>query len=212
MENRGKNNRKAITSRSGGKTVPARKSNNVVSQSIGMKNVIPTASKGKPVRPAAKRKDNSVVGLKRNGRSQLRAVRNPNIITVRKKEKTPFPIAIVFSSIILTALLLFLMMNYAEINKYNSENAELTTKITDMKGELNKLSVKLDKKIDLTEIERKATQDFGMVKIESLEHHRVTLPSVDRSEIIRHDDGSEGGFGFLLNGVGEGLKDFLENE
>lgn len=205
---------KAISPQNNRNSVPAKTNNSrsVVSQSVGMRNVIPNTGLKPAEKPLVKKKNGSVVGLNNHNKSSLRAVRNPNIITVRKKERTPFPIAIVFSSLILTALLLFLMMNYAEINKYNSDNTELATTITELQDDLQDLNVKLDKKINLVDIEKDAIEKLGMVKIETLEHHRVTLPSVDRSEIIKYEDGEEGGLGFLLTGVGEVIRDFMEEE
>lgn len=195
-------------------SVPLKKNQNrsVVSQSVGMQNIVPKTGNRPAEKSMVKKKNGSVVGLNRHSKSSMRAVRNPNIITVRKKEKTPFPIAIVFSSIILTALLLFLMMNYAEINKVNSANTELATTVNELQDDLNDLTVKLDKKDDLVYIEEYAVEKLGMVKIETLEHHRVTLPSVDKSEIIKYDDGEEGGFGFLLTGFGDVIRDFMDNE
>lgn len=175
-----------------------------VSGSVGMnKKVKKTTS-----RSVVKKKSN-VVGTKR--RRPLRAVRTPKIITIRKKEKTPFPTSIVFTSIIITALFLFMMVNYAQIDKTNSELVELDSKCTRLQKEKDDLQVKLDKKDNPVYIEEYAENELGMVKSENLPRNYVSLPLPnEKSEIIKYDDGQEGGFGFLLAGVGEVLNDFLK--
>jgi hypothetical protein len=49
-----------------------------------------------------------------------------------------------------------------------------------------------------------------MVKAETLPREYVSLLPPDRSEIIKYEDGEEGGFGFLLAGIGEVLSDFMK--
>ena len=77
----------------------------------------PAAEKSAPVRKAV-----PVKMSKRKARR--RAVREPKFITVRKerKERKPFPLGIVLVLAMITALFLFMMMNYAEVNKYQNEN------------------------------------------------------------------------------------------
>ncbi len=177
-----------------------------VSQSVGAKQVIPqNASK-----LARKKRTGPVVGMKGSKPSSLRAVRNPKIVTIRKKEKSPFPTSVVFTSIIVTVLFLFMMMNYAEIDKYNSEIGRLEARITKLKNEEHDLGIRLDKKDNLVYIEEYATNELGMVKAETLPREYVSLLPPDRSEIIKYEDGEEGGFGFLLAGIGEVLSDFMK--
>jgi hypothetical protein len=220
MDNHSRNNNnkpiqksnKAVVERNNGNSVSSKSQSNhsAVSQSVGMHNMVTKTAPRQMTNAPVKKKTGSVVGMNRNRQSSLRAVRNPNIITIRKKERSPFPIAVVFTSIIITALLLFMMMNYAEIDKYNSSMNELNSKLTELKDEQEKLSVKLDKKDNLVDIEKYATEKLGMVKAETLEPHYVHTLQPDKSEIIKYDDGQEGGFGFLLAGVGEVINDFIQ--
>ncbi|HAN20342.1 MAG: hypothetical protein A2Y15_03950 [Clostridiales bacterium GWF2_36_10] len=202
------NSNKAITTRKNGISASAKTpvGHSAVSQSVGARNIIPKTA----VKPVLKKKSGAVVGMKNVRNSSLRAVRSPQIITVRKKERSPFPTAVIFTSVIITALFLFMMMNYAEIDKYNSENAQLSAKITQLENEEANLRVKLDKKDNLVEIEKRATQELGMVKEDTLEHRNINLTREDKIEIVRYNDGEEGGFGFLLTGIGEVIRDFIE--
>ena len=72
----------------------------------------------------AVKKNNKTVSAKRA--SNMHAVRAPKIVNVKKKDKAPFPWSVVLVSVLMTGLFLFMMMNYAEVDKYRSENTELT--------------------------------------------------------------------------------------
>lgn len=144
-----------------------------------------------------------------NGRV-MHAVRAPRIINVKKKDKTPFPWSIVFTALILTSMFLFMMMNYAEVDKYRSEITELDNKITTMTKTQTDLEVKLSNKYDLDEIRNYAENELGMVKKETLRSQYISIGQDDKSEMKSYDDGEEGGFGYLLTGLGEVIRDFIK--
>lgn len=143
--------------------------------------------------------------------SSLRAVRAPHIVTVKKKDKSPFPWSIVAVAVILTAMFLFMMMNYAEVDKYRSEITELNNKLAAMEKTQDELEVTLSNKYDIGEIEKYATEELGMTKtIPESNVHIITTEQEDKTEMHTYDDGEEGGFGFLLTGLGEVIRDFLK--
>ena len=49
-----------------------------------------------------------------------------------------------------------------------------------------------------------------MVKKESLPYETINIQPTDRAEVIKYDDGKDGGFGFLLAGVGEVINNFVK--
>lgn len=143
--------------------------------------------------------------------SNMHAVRAPRVVNVKKKDKAPFPWSIVVISVIITALFLFMMMNYAEVDKYRSEITELNNKLASMEKTQDDLEVTLSNKYDIGEIEKYATEELGMTKnIPESNIHIITTEQEDRTEMHSYDDGEEGGFGFLLTGLGEVIKDFLD--
>ena len=149
---------------------------------------------------------------KRNKRARkLVPVRSPKIVTVRKKKKAPFPIAVVFSAVLLTLMFLFMMMNYAEIDRYNSEIAEMKATVTDLKAEADKLQGNLDKKDgEITGMQTYIENELGMVKSDALPKEYVSLLPEDVTTVIdRRDD--EGGFGVLLSGLSEVIRNFLSD-
>lgn len=189
--------------------LPARKTTSQ-NTSVGVQRSVNGQPAGKPINKNVVRNGNNVVGMSPRKPSTMRAVRNPKIITIRKKERAPFPISVIFTSIIITTLFIFMMMNYAELDKYNSEIGKSEALLTELKDQQRDLSIKLDKKDNPIEIEKYAKEKLGMVKKETLPYETINLQPVDKAEVIKYDDGTEGGFGFLLAGIGEVLNDFMK--
>ncbi len=156
---------------------------------------------------------NSVVKRSKSSttrRSSLHAVRAPRVINLKKKDKTPFPWSVVISAFVMTALFLFMMMNYAEVDKYRSEIGDINGKLATLEKTQDDLEVELSNKYDLAEVEKYATENLGMTKnILESNIHIITTEREDRTEMHTYDDGEEGGFGFLLTGLGEVIGDFF---
>lgn len=142
--------------------------------------------------------------------ANLHAVRAPRIVNVKKQDKAPFPWSIVVTALLFTGLFLFMMMNYAEVDKYRSEIAKLDSQIASMEKERDELELTLGNKYDLAEIERYASENLGMTNIVPESNiHVITIEQGDKTEMHTYDDGEEGGLGFLLTGLGEVIKDFI---
>lgn len=136
------------------------------------------------------------------------AVREPKFITVKKKERTPFPFVTIAFLTAITALFLFMMMNYAEIDKYNSSVTELRNEVAHLQNEQKKLEIRLENKDDRAAFEEYAIETLGMVKSNTLERHYVALNPSDKTEIMEYEEEKQGGFGYLLSGLAEVLRDF----
>lgn len=143
--------------------------------------------------------------------SNLHAVRAPRVVNVKKKDKAPFPWSMVFVALILTGMFLFMMMNYAEVDKYRSEINEINNKLTTMEKTQDELEVEYSNKYNIGEIEKYAREELGMTNIEG-KYHIITPEHEDKTEMQEYDDGEEGGFGFLLTGLGEVISDFLNSD
>ena len=136
------------------------------------------------------------------------AVREPRFITVKKKEKQPFPFVTIAFLTAITALFLFMMMNYAEIDKYNSSVTDLRNEVASLQEEQKKLEIRLENKDDRAAFEQYATETLGMVKSNSLNRYYIALNPSDKTEIVEYEEEKEGGFGYLLSGLAEVLRDF----
>ena len=151
---------------------------------------------------------------RRNKRaSSLTPVRSPGVVTVRKDrdKRTPLPIAGMFSAVILTLMFLFMIMNYAEVDRYNSEIAELNANCAQLQQEAYELQSKLDKREDRSKIESYAVDKLGMVKEDSLTKQYVDLSPEDITTVLNRNRPQETGVGVLLSGFGEVLRNFLNN-
>lgn len=136
------------------------------------------------------------------------AVRDPRFITIRKKERTPFPIITILFLIALTVLFLFMIMNYAEIDKYNSSVTGLQNELAKLQQEQKKLENRLENKDDRAAFEKYASEELGMVKSNTLYRYYIALNPKDKTEIVEREEKTESGFGFLLSGIAEVLRDF----
>lgn len=142
--------------------------------------------------------------------SNLHAVRAPKVVTIKKKDKAPFPWSIVAVAAIFTAMFLFMMMNYAQVDQYRSEIAALDNQIATMQKNQGELEVTLSNKYDLTEIGEYASDELGMIPGSQVSNRKViTIEQGDKTEMHSYDDGEEGGFGFLLTGLGEVIREFI---
>lgn len=166
----------------------------------------------KVVKP--KNLSNNGASLQKNGEQRLTrtrpvASRSFKVTTRKKEEKKPFPFATVFTTAAFTLLFLFMMLNYVELDKYNSQISELKSEMTDLKTEEDKLRVKLERRDDLAYIEEYASNQLGMVKADELETYYVDIKAEDKADIITYDDGKESGIGVLLSGVGQTIRSFF---
>lgn len=170
---------------------------------------VPRPKTAKPVSPARKTAPLSKRESKRM--AHRRAVREPKFITVRKerKERKPFPLGIVMVLALITALFLFMMMNYAEIDQYNGEIRDLQNTLAKLQNEQKKLEVRLENKDDRAAFEQFAVEELGMVKADTLDKYIVTLTPEDKTEIMEYEDEEDSGFGYLLSGLAEVMRGFF---
>ncbi len=154
----------------------------------------------------ANRKGKKSVSAKRV--SNMYAVRAPRIVNVKKQDKSPFPWGVIVVAAMFTGMFLFMMMNYAEVDKYRSEIADLDKQITRLEKTQDELNVTLDDKYDLKEVAEYASEELGMTS--EKKYHYITIEQGDKTEMYNYEDGEEGGIGFLLTGFGEVISDFLK--
>ena len=156
---------------------------------------------------------------KKNTSSQNRSlavVKSENALSTRvtvveskRKPKTPISIGALFAVVTITLLLVFVVMNFAEIDNYNSDIAELRDELTELQKSADKLEMRLDKKNDLIAFEDYAVNELGMVKSGGLTRINITALPEDRGTTYRYDS-DETGIGVLLSGFGEVFRNFFD--
>lgn len=92
----------------------------------------------------------------------------------------------------------------ARLSERILERSRVRDKIDMLKGEKIRLSVEIERKKDLKEVERLAISQYGMKKPDQFQIEYVTLDVPDKSEIIRHDNES------ALSGLAKNFAIFLE--
>ena len=185
------------------------KINNMVARSNGMRNTVKKSNTNVKKSAHVVKQGKKSLPAKRG--ASMHAVRAPRIVNVKKKDKAPFPWSMVFVAVLLTGMFLFMMMNYAEVDKYRSEITDLNNKLATMEKTEDELQVQLSNKYNIGEIEQYAQEELGMTNIAG-ETRIITPVQEDKTEMTTYEDGEEGGFGFLLTGFGEVLNDFLNGD
>ncbi len=103
----------------------------------------------------------------------------PKVRTVTEVKKEAFPFSIVFLSLICSFLFMYMIFNYVQINEHTSTVSDLKAEIATLGIEKDDLTAKLDKKNDLTYIEKVAREDLGMVKIDEIIKNYINIDSDD---------------------------------
>ena len=103
----------------------------------------------------------------------------PTVRTITDPQKVAFPFSIIFMAIICSLLFLYMIFNYVQINEYTSTVSDLKADIATLAVEADELNTKLEWKNDLTLIEKIATEELGMVKIDEIPKKYVTMDPGD---------------------------------
>ncbi|MBQ6183153.1 MAG: septum formation initiator family protein [Clostridia bacterium] len=158
------------------------------------------------------KRSNNIAPARSGSSSVVKSVKSEKVTVIehRKKSKTPLPLGIIFTICAVTLLFVFLVMNYAEVDSYNAQIAELRDELTELQKTASKLKVRLEKKNDLVEIEEYATDELGMVKAAGLTRINITALPENGGDTYKYDDGDENGIGVLLAGFGEVFRDFFD--
>ena len=131
------------------------------------------------------------------------------VVESKRKPKTPISIGALFAVVTITLLLVFVVMNFAEIDNYNSDIAELRDELTELQKSADKLEMRLDKKNDLVTFEDYAVNELGMVKSGGLTRINITALPEDRGTTYKYDS-DETGIGVLLSGFSEVFRNFFD--
>ena len=141
-------------------------------------------------RAPARKKAPTRPTLAENGKKLLRQVMSTKgggkVKTVKSEKKKPFPMTALFMAILCTGLLMFMVVSYVQINEYTVEVASLRSELNDMVDQDKELSLALEKKNDMLEIERKAGE-LGMVKVDQLTKKHIALSQEDKIEVIEDE-------------------------
>lgn len=118
--------------------------------------------------------------------SVRRAARTGAVVIEERqsKVKKPFPFAVVFSICAIVAVAMYVLSLRITADELIVKISDMKDEISDAKEEQNALEVRLNAKYDLAEIERIATQEYGMVNKDTLAKKYVTISEEDEIEVL----------------------------
>ena len=140
------------------------------------------------------RRENPSVSLGAVGRASAQAktkanTAEPRIHTIAESERKPFPLAFVFTSLMCSLLFMYMIYNLVRINEYTINISSLKDQLSDLTTSQTELTLKLERKNDLVEIERIATEQYGMVKRDKVTKQYV---NVGDGDVIEAEDNGTG--------------------
>ncbi|MBQ3379448.1 MAG: hypothetical protein IJG50_06245 [Clostridia bacterium] len=87
-------------------------------------------------------------------------------------------------AVICIFLLLSVLANYAKLTELSMEESELTRELARLKEEEARITVDIDKKTTLKDIEYIAMNTFGMVKVQDYQREYIDMKRSDKAEIV----------------------------
>lgn len=123
------------------------------------------------------------------------AKRGEVVIEERASEiKKPFPFAVIFSICAIVAVAMYVLSLRITADELIVKISDMKDQISAAKEEQNALEVRLNAKYDLTEIERIATEEYGMVSKDTLAKKYVTISEEDEIEVLdpKRDEANTG--------------------
>ncbi|HHW23991.1 MAG TPA: hypothetical protein PK778_08530 [Bacillota bacterium] len=136
----------------------------------------------------------------------------PRIYTIPKAEYKPFPIAFIFTALMCSTLFMYMIYNIVRINEYTIAISELKSRYNQLVTEQSELMLKLEKKNDLVEIERIATEQYGMVKRDKVAKQYVNVGEGDVIEVETEAEAetSSDGLSSLMSAISANFGDLLD--
>lgn len=98
----------------------------------------------------------------------------------KKKYFTPLTVCLTAVCMLLAA---FVLNGYISLNELTLKNASSKRTIEELQSDNSLLSIEIERKNSLASIEQIATEQLGMVKLESYRIHTVNLAGGDSVEI-----------------------------
>lgn len=161
---------------------------------------------GTPPKAPAKKKH-------RRGSYIIKRTASQNRVTILDGKKSlgeHSPVLTIFVVASVVILALFLLMNYAELEKLNSEVGELEAQMTALKTEKKAIETELEKSVDLAFIEEYATTVLGMQK--PSKKYPISLRPEDDTNVTKYpEQGDEVRTDTIFSGFAEVFRNFLIN-
>ncbi|MBQ3076115.1 MAG: hypothetical protein IJC26_08595 [Clostridia bacterium] len=101
------------------------------------------------------------------------------VVTKSVASVSRVPYAYIFSLFLIAAVLMYVVSLYVQVEEYSRSIDEMESRIAQLKEESTRLEVQLESKYDLDEVERIATQEYGMVVSSTLPKKYISVSEED---------------------------------
>ena len=143
--------------------------------------------------------------------SKAKLEREPKIkyktIAAQKDKANAFPITFVIASLILVAIIAYMVALYVQVNENEIGVFELKNEISVQQRMKAELEAQRDAREDIRFIEEQALS-YGMVKKENLPKKYVSVLNEDKIEVFSNGQASENGD--IISAVTDGINDIKE--
>lgn len=99
--------------------------------------------------------------------------------TVTSSGKTPMPIGAILMIFVCTVMFMMMVWSFVRINEYTVEIEGLQDRLDTLKSSRSQLTIQLEQKNNLQEIQEYAVNVLGMVKIDQLAKKYITVDKED---------------------------------
>lgn len=132
--------------------------------------------------------------------------RGVRIKATKVASKSPIPYAYILSLVLVAAVLMYVVSLFVEVQEYSRYIDEMESRIAELKEESTRLEVQLESRYDLDEVERIATQEYGMVVSSTLPKKYI---SISESEDLWQESEKEEPEESLIEQIVAGVRKFL---
>ena len=101
--------------------------------------------------------------------------RGAKVITRVSSIRTPIPLAVMFYLAVFLIVFMYFLFLDVQVEEYSHSIDVMESRVGELKEEVTRLELQMESKFDLDEIERIATQEYGMVVSTSLSKKYVSV-------------------------------------
>ncbi len=123
--------------------------------------------------------------------------RGVRVVTRAARVTAQIPFALIFSVAVLAVVFMYVVSLYVQVEEYSHSIDVMESHIAQLKEEATQLEVQLESKYDLDEIERIATQEYGMVVSSSLSKKYISVSP--KEDVWQESEKKEDEPGFFEN-------------
>ena len=116
--------------------------------------------------PSAKAKEEGIVASEDRG---------AKVVTRASAISTPIPVALIFYLAVFLVVFMYFLFLDVQVEEYSHSIDVMESRVAELKEEATRLELQMESKFDLGEVERIATQEYGMVVSSSLSKKYVSV-------------------------------------